>query len=64
MTSEINLFGVYFAPFAGDLAIAFLLFLPLRWLFARAGLFARFWHVALVELSLFVVVLAFAVYLI
>ncbi|MCI4678398.1 DUF1656 domain-containing protein [Rhodoblastus acidophilus] len=64
MTTEINFFGVYVAPFVGDLAVAFLLFLPLRWLFARAGLFALFWHVALVELCLFVAVLGFTVYLV
>jgi hypothetical protein len=64
MSKEINFFGVYFAPFVGDLVVAFLLFLPLRWLCARTGLFAPFWHVAMVELCLFVVVLAFSVYLI
>lgn len=63
MTREINFFGAYFAPFVADLAVAFVLFLPMRWLCARAGLFAPFWHPALVELCLFVVVLALTVYL-
>jgi hypothetical protein len=62
MSREVNVFGVYFAPFAADLLIAFAIFLPLRWLCARTGLFAPFWHVALVELCLFVAVLAFKVY--
>ncbi|WP_298427105.1 DUF1656 domain-containing protein [Rhodoblastus sp.] len=62
MTKEVNLFGVYVAPFVGDLLVAFALFLPLRWLVARLGLFAHFWHVALVELCLFVAVLSFSVY--
>jgi hypothetical protein len=63
MTREVNFFGVYFAPFVSDLLLALLIFLPLRWLCARAGLFKPFWHRALVELCFFVVVLASTVYL-
>ncbi|HUO54831.1 MAG TPA: DUF1656 domain-containing protein [Rhodoblastus sp.] len=62
MTREFNFFGVYVAPFVSDLVVAFAIFLPLRWIFARIGLFAPFWHVALVELCLFVAVLSFTVY--
>lgn len=62
MTREINFFGVYIAPFVGDVLIAFALFLPLRWLLARLNLFAPFWHVALVEACLFVSVFFVTVY--
>lgn len=62
MTREINFFGVYIAPFVGDLLLAFAVFLPLRALCARLNFFATFWHVALVETCLFVLVFFVTVY--
>jgi hypothetical protein len=63
MTHELDLFGVYVAPFAGDLFRAALAFLVLRALLARTRLFRRVWHPALFELCLFVLVLSATVYL-
>ncbi len=50
MTHELNLFGVYFAPFVGDFLQAALAFFILRGLLARSRLQARVWHPALFEL--------------
>ncbi|MCW2283752.1 hypothetical protein M2323_001816 [Rhodoblastus acidophilus] len=63
MTHELNLFGVYLAPFVGDLLRAALVFFILRGLLARARLSRRVWHPALFELCLFVLVLSATVYL-
>lgn len=63
MIRELNLFGVYVAPFMGDFLIAALVFLLLRWLCAVTGLLSRVWHVALFELCLFVFALTFVVYM-
>ena len=63
MTRELNLFGVYVAPFMGDLFIAAIVFFLLRWLCVRAGLLSRVWHAALFELCLFVFALTFVVYI-
>ena len=63
MTGELNLFGVYVAPFVGDLVIGAFVFLLLRWLCGGTGLLSRVWHVALFELCLFVFAFTFVVYL-
>lgn len=62
MTRELNLFGVYVAPFMGDLFIAAIVFFLLRWLCSRSGLLSHVWHVALFELCLFVFALTLVVY--
>jgi mannose/fructose/N-acetylgalactosamine-specific phosphotransferase system component IID len=63
MTHEFNLFGVYLAPFAGDLLRATVVFFILRALLARLRLSGRVWHPALFELCLFVLVFSATVYL-
>jgi hypothetical protein len=63
MIPELNLFGVYFAPFIGDFLIAALVFFLLRWLCAVTGLLSRVWHVALFELCLFFFALTSVVYM-
>jgi protein AaeX len=63
MIRELNLFGVYVAPFMGDFFVAAFVFFPLRWLCARSGLLSRVWHAALFELCLFVGALSLVVYL-
>ena len=62
MTREINLFGVYFAPFMADFFVAAVVFFLLRWLCGVPGLLTRVWHVALFELCLFLFALTFVVY--
>jgi hypothetical protein len=63
MSQELNLFGVYFAPFVGDLLRAAVLFFILRGLLARTRFSGRVWHPALFELCLFTLVLTATVYL-
>lgn len=54
---EVDLFGVYVSPFIRDLAIAAMLFLPIKLLLDRVA--DRFiWHRPLFDLSAFVCVLA------
>lgn len=58
MPKEIDLFGVFFAPFAGYLAVALLLFLPLRVLFDRWQIQRYVWHRPLFDISVFVIILS------
>jgi hypothetical protein len=58
MLKEINIFGVYVAPFAGDLFVALVIFLPLRRLFDRWALERYVWHRALFDFSIFVIILS------
>lgn len=62
MPQELDILGVCVPPFVGHLVAALLLFLGCRWLLARSGLLARLWQPALVELSLFVVLLSAMAY--
>lgn len=58
MFSEINLLGVYVAPFAVMLLFAFVAMMPLSVLGERLGLSRRVWHPGLFTLSLYVIVLS------
>jgi hypothetical protein len=58
MLKEINIFGIFFAPFAGYLFIALLIFFPLRVLFDRWAIHRYVWHRPLFDLSIFVVILS------
>jgi hypothetical protein len=55
---ELNFFGVYLPPFFGDLALAALLFAPLKWVLDRIGTNRVVWHRPLFDLSLFVCITA------
>ena len=57
MLTEINLGGIYMAPFALHLLIAAVPFFALRWLLSRSGILSRAWYLALCELALYVVLL-------
>jgi len=57
MLTEINVGGIYIAPFALHLLIAAPPFFLLRWLLSRLGLLSRVWYLALCELALFILVL-------
>ncbi|MCW2316709.1 hypothetical protein M2322_002257 [Rhodoblastus acidophilus] len=63
MIHELNLFGVYLAPFVGDYALALLLFLPLRALAARFGALRLFWRPVFAEILLFACCLALIAFL-
>jgi hypothetical protein len=58
MLKEIDIGGVFFAPFAGYVLVALLIFLPLRRLFDRWTLQRYVWHRPLFDLSVFVVILS------
>lgn len=57
MLTEINVDGIYIAPFALHLLMAVPPFLVLRWVLSRTGVLSRLWYLALCEVCLFVVVL-------
>jgi hypothetical protein len=58
MLKEINLFGVFIAPFAGFLVLALLIFIPVRMLFDRYGLDRWVWHRPLFDVSVFIIILS------
>ncbi len=53
--TEVDLFGVYFAPAAPILVIAALAFIVLRRATNGVGLLRRVWHPALFEFSVYVI---------
>jgi hypothetical protein len=55
---EVNLFGIYFAPFAAYVMWAFLLFLPIRLWFDRVGIQRWFWHRSLLDTATYVILLS------
>lgn len=61
MFSEINILGVYVAPFAVMMLLAYVAMLPLNLISARMGLSQRVWHPGLFTLCLYVIVLALIV---
>ncbi len=58
MLKEIDLFGVYLSPFVGYLAIALLLFFPLRLLFDRWAIQRYVWHRPLFDIAVFMIILS------
>ena len=62
--TEINIFGVYVAPLAVLMVVAWLIFVVLRRLANRFGLLRHVWHPALFELAVYVIILSSIVQLI
>jgi hypothetical protein len=62
MLSEVNLLGVYVAPFMIYAGAALPIFLVLRRLLAHAGLLRWFWHPALFECALWLSITALLVH--
>jgi protein AaeX len=58
MLKEVNICGVFFAPFAAYLLAALLLFWPLRMLFDRWAIQRWVWHRPLFDISIFVIILS------
>lgn len=56
--SEVHLFGVYVAPIAPMMALAWVLLLPVRRLADRFGLLHRVWHPSVFVFALYVIVLS------
>jgi protein AaeX len=58
MLKEINIDGIFLAPFAGYLAVALLVFFPLRMVFDRYAIQKWIWHRPLFDVSVFVIILS------
>ena len=58
MLKEVNIGGIFIAPFAADLFWALVLFYPLRVCFDRWGLERWVWHRSLFDASIFVIILS------
>jgi hypothetical protein len=58
MLKEINIDGVFLAPFAGYLAVALLIFFPLRKVFDRYAIQKWVWHRPLFDIFVFVIILS------
>ena len=56
--SEVDLFGVYFAPAAPILVLAALAFAILRRLTGGLGLLRHVWHPALFEFSVYIILVS------
>ncbi|MBV9537459.1 MAG: DUF1656 domain-containing protein [Acidisphaera sp.] len=52
-----NVFGVFLPPILAYLAVALVLYLPLRWVLGRARLWRDVWNPPLVDAALYVCVL-------
>lgn len=58
MLKEVDIAGIYVAPFAVALLIAALLFLVLEWALNRVGIERWVWHRPLFDLAVFVCLLS------
>ena len=58
MIGEFDIYGVYFPAFAVFAAIAFVLQLAIRRLLEAFGLYRFFWHRALFDVAIYVILLA------
>ena len=56
--NEINLFGLYVAPIAVILGLAWIIYLVLRRAGDRVGLSEQVWHPALFDLALYVIIVS------
>lgn len=56
--NEINLFGIYVAPIALIMAVAWIAYLLVRRAGDRFGLTSLVWHPALFELALYVIIVS------
>jgi protein AaeX len=56
--NEINLFGLYVAPIAVIMAVAWVVYVVVRRVGDRFGLAGRVWHPALFELALYVMIVS------
>jgi hypothetical protein len=58
MMKEINLFDIYIAPFAGYMALALVVFWPVRRYFDRIQIQNYVWHRALFDMAVYVIILS------
>ena len=55
---ELNLFGVYIAPMAAMMGVAYVILLVLRRILLATGLLRLVWHPALFQVALYLIVLS------
>jgi len=58
MLKEVNIDGIFIAPFAADLFFALLIFFPLRMFFDRQAIQRWVWHRQLFDISVFVIIVS------
>ncbi len=58
MLKEVNLDGIFVAPFAADLFFALIIFIPLHHAFDRWAIQRWVWHRPLFDISLLVIIVA------
>jgi hypothetical protein len=58
MIKEVNILGIYVAPFAAYLVVAFILFIPVRIWFDRIEIQRWVWHRQLFDTATFVIILS------
>ena len=61
MLANVDVYGFYIAPFAADVVITLVLFIPMRRLLARLGINRYVWHPNLFEIALFSIMLCLIV---
>lgn len=61
MFSDINILGVYVAPFAVMMLLAWVAMMPLNFVGERIGLSRRVWHPGLFSLCLYLILLSLIV---
>lgn len=61
MYSELNILGVYVAPFSVMMLLAWLVTIPLRMLSNHYGISRRAWHPGLFNLCVYIIVLSLIV---
>jgi protein AaeX len=59
--AEVNIFGIYVAPFAVMMVGAWLVTIPLRHLGDRIGIARFVWHRALFDFAIYLIVLSLIV---
>jgi hypothetical protein len=60
---EVNLFGIFLSPFLVLSLLAFLVLVLVRVLLSRLGFYKYVWHRSLFDLSLYLIILVFLVFL-
>jgi len=58
MIKEVDLFGIYVAPFAAYLFWACVVFVPVRMWFDRVGIQKWVWHRPLFDTAIFLIILS------
>lgn len=61
MLKEVDLFGIYVAPIAAYMAVATIIFIPVRIYFDRIEIQRWVWHRSLFDASVYIIILSLLV---